>query len=105
MGWTPPFCNGIEGPDWRSHNQSRDGTPISPRRADAHHGQEASPSSNRSDIRAQSHLGAGCVIRTCFPCVAELIPIAVAKTTGPIHHFAECDALFTAAPGASALKK
>ena len=79
--------------------------PISPRRADAHHGQEASPSSNRSDIRAQSHLGAGCVIRTCFPCVAELIPIAVAKTTGPIHHFAECDALFTAAPGASALKK
>jgi len=64
--------------------------PISPRRADAHHGQEASPSSNRSDIRAQSHLGAGCVIRSCFPRVAELIPIAVART---------------AAPGASALKK
>ena len=71
--------------------------PISPRRADAHHGQEASPSSNGSDIRAQSHLGAGCVIRSWFPRVAELIPIAVAKTAGPIHHFAECDALSTAA--------
>jgi len=79
--------------------------PISPRRADAHHGQEASPSSNRSDIRAQSHLGAGCVIRSCFPRVAVLIPIAVARTAGPIHRFAEYDALSTAAPGASALKK
>jgi len=79
--------------------------PISPRRADAHHGQEASPSSNRSDIRAQSHLGAGCVIRSWFPRVAELIPIAVARTAGSIHRFAECDALSTAAPGASALKK
>jgi len=71
--------------------------PISPRRADAHHGQEASPSTNRSDIRAQSHLGAGCVIRSCYPRVAALISIAVAKTAGPIHRYAECDALSTAA--------
>jgi len=39
--------------------------PISPRRADAHHGQEAPPSANRPDIRAQSHLGARTSVRSC----------------------------------------
>jgi hypothetical protein len=71
--------------------------PISPRRADAHHGQEAQPSTNRSDIRAQSHLGAGCVIRSRSLRVDALIPIPVAKTSGPIHRRAECDELSTAA--------
>ena len=33
-------------------------SPISPRRADAHHGQESQNSTNRSDIRPQSYLGA-----------------------------------------------
>ena len=71
--------------------------PISPRRADAHHGQEALPSTHRPDIRAQSHLGAGYVIRSCSPHIAALIPIPVAKTGGPIHRYAECNELSTAA--------
>jgi len=41
--------------------------PISPRRADAHHGQEAPPSANRPDIRAQSHLGARTSVCSCKP--------------------------------------
>jgi hypothetical protein len=71
--------------------------PISPRRADAHHGQEATSSTNRSDIRAQSHLGARDVIRSCYPCVVALIPIPVAKTGGPIHPCPAYNALPTAA--------
>jgi hypothetical protein len=70
---------------------------ISPRRADAHHGQEATSSTNRSDIRAQSHLGARNVIRSCYPCVVALIPIPVAKTGGPIRPRPECNELSTAA--------
>jgi hypothetical protein len=70
---------------------------ISPRRADAHHGQEAASSTNRSDIRAQSHLRASNVIRSCYPCVVDLISIPVAKTGGPIHPRTECNALSTAA--------
>ena len=49
--------------------------PISPRRADAHHGQEAPPSANRPDIRAQSHLGARRSIHSCKPRVQGLISI------------------------------
>ena len=71
--------------------------PISPRRADAHHGQEATSSTNRSDIRAQSHLGTRDVIRSCYPCVVALIPIPDAKTGGPIHPRPECNELSTAA--------
>lgn len=71
--------------------------PISPRRADAHHGQEATSSNNRSDIRAQSHLSARDVIRSCYPRVVALIPIPVAKTSGPIHPYTESNALSTAA--------
>ncbi len=71
--------------------------PIRPRRADAHHGQEATSSTNRSDIRAQSHLGARDVIRSCYPGVVALIPIPDAKTGGPIHPHPECNALSTAA--------
>jgi len=71
--------------------------PIRPRRADAHHGQEAMSSTNRSDIRAQSHLDARDVIRSCYPRVVALIPIPDAKTGGPIHPRPECNALSTAA--------
>ena len=71
--------------------------PIRPRRADAHHGQEATSSTNRSDIRAQSHLRARDVIRSCYPCVVALIPIPVTKTGAPIHPRPECNALSTAA--------
>jgi hypothetical protein len=71
--------------------------PIRPRRADAHHGQEAMSSTNRSDIRAQSHLSARDVIRSCYPRVVALIPIPVAKTGGPFHPRPECNALSTAA--------
>lgn len=53
--------------------------PISPRRADAHHGQEATSSTNRSDIRAQSHLGARDVSRSCYPRVVASIPTPAAK--------------------------
>jgi hypothetical protein len=70
---------------------------ISPRRADAHHGQEATSSTNRSDIRAQSHLGARNVIRSCYPCVVALIPIPVAKTGDQNHPRPECNELSTAA--------
>ncbi|MBU1858025.1 MAG: hypothetical protein KKC28_13675, partial [Verrucomicrobia bacterium] len=71
--------------------------PISPRRADAHHGQEATSSTNRPDIRAQSHLGARDVIRSCYPRVVALIPIPDAKTGGPSHPRPECNELSTAA--------
>lgn len=71
--------------------------PISPRRADAHHGQEATSSTNRSDIRAQSHLGARDVIRSCYPGVVALIPIPDAKTGGSTHPGPACNALPTAA--------
>jgi hypothetical protein len=71
--------------------------PIRPRRADAHHGQEATSSTNRSDIRAQSHLRARDVIRSCYPGVVALIPMPDAKTGGPIHPRPECNALSTAA--------
>ena len=49
--------------------------PISPRRADAHHGQEAPPSANRPDIRAQSHLGARTPVRSCKPRDQALISL------------------------------
>jgi hypothetical protein len=71
--------------------------PIRPRRADAHHGQEATSSTNRPDIRAQSHLRARDVIRSCYPCVVALIPIPDTKTSGSIHLRPECNALSTAA--------
>ncbi len=71
--------------------------PIRPRRADAHHGQEATSSTNRSDIRAQSHLGARDVIRSCYPCVVALIPIPDAKTGGPIQPRPESNEFSTAA--------
>jgi hypothetical protein len=71
--------------------------PIRPRRADAHHGQEAMSFTNRSDIRAQSHLDARDVIRSCYPCVVALIPIPDTKTSGSIHLRPECNALSTAA--------
>ena len=76
--------------------------PIRPCRADAHHGQEAMSSTNRSDIRAQSHLGVRDVIRSCYPRVVALIPIPDAKTGAPSHPRPECNALSTAArPSAS----
>ena len=71
---------------------------ISPRRADAHHGQEAQPSTHRSDIRAQSHLGARRVIRSCYPRTPALIPTSNPTTPGgrSIHRRAGCDELSTA---------
>ena len=73
--------------------------PISPRRADAHHGQEAPPSANRPDIRAQSHLGARTSVRSCKPRDQVLISLPVSKPGRhrSIHCEAERAELSTAA--------
>ena len=71
---------------------------IRPRRADAHHGQEAPPSTNRSDIRAQSHLVANRSMRSRQPRSLGSILMPNPKREGrSIDRCAECHELSTAA--------
>jgi hypothetical protein len=72
---------------------------IRPRRADAHHDQEAPPSTNRSDIRAQSHFGASRSMRSRQPRSLDSILTPNPKYAGrSIDRRAECDELSTALP-------
>ena len=74
-------------------------SPISPRRADAHHGQESQNSTNRSDIRSQSYLVAPLLIRSCKPGDRALItlPNKPAQKGSPNGVRAKRDELSTAA--------
>lgn len=74
-------------------------SPISPHRADAHHGQESQNSTNRSDIRSQSYLVANRSIRSCKPGDWALISLTntLARRGSPNNRRAECDELSTAA--------
>ena len=74
-------------------------SPISPRRADAHHGQESQNSTNRSDIRSQSYLAATLLIRSRKPRDRVLIalPNTPARTGSPNGARTEWDELSTAA--------
>ena len=74
-------------------------SPISSRRADAHHGQESQNSTNRSDIRSQSYLVARHSIRSCKPKDRVLIslPNNPARRGRPNSRRAELAELSTAA--------
>jgi hypothetical protein len=74
-------------------------SPISPHRADAHHGQESQNSTNRSDIRSQSNLFVRLLIRSCKSRDRALIllPEIPARSSSPNGVRAGRDELSTAA--------
>ena len=75
-------------------------SPISPHRADAHHGQESQNSTNRSDIRSQSYLAATLLIRSRKPGDRVLIslPNTPPRRGNPNGVRAERDELSTRPP-------